>query len=81
VRNDGGGIAPEQKEKLFRKFSRLGGPPGDNAQKGTGLGLFIVKQIVEAHGGTVSVESDPGHWAEFRFSLPEYPHQNNHGLH
>jgi signal transduction histidine kinase len=41
-----------------------------NPQRGLGLGLYICKSIAEAHGGSISVESEPGHGAEFRVSLP-----------
>jgi signal transduction histidine kinase len=51
--NDGPPIKEEQKELLFRKFSRL---PGSDKIRGTGLGLFIIKQIMEQHGGTISLE-------------------------
>lgn len=69
VRNDGEGIDQEQRGQLFAKFARL-----DQTQvgkpKGTGLGLFITKHIVEAHGGTIDVQSKVGHWIEFVFTLP-----------
>jgi PAS domain S-box-containing protein len=69
VRNLGGGIPAEELPRLFGRFSRSrasreGGPPG------LGLGLFISKGIVEAHGGTVAVESVPGESTVFSVSLP-----------
>lgn len=71
VRNEGDGIAPEQTPRLFAKFSHLGQADSHGQRpKGTGLGLFITRQIVEAHGGTIAVRSEPGQWAEFRFTLP-----------
>jgi len=55
--NQGPPIREEQKELLFRKFSRL---PGSDKIRGTGLGLFIVKQILEQHGGNISLEPGEG---------------------
>jgi signal transduction histidine kinase len=51
--NQGPPINEAQKELLFKKFSRL---PGSDKIRGTGLGLFIVKQILERHGGAISLE-------------------------
>jgi len=55
VYNDGRPIGQEEKERLFKKFSRLN-TPGAPKSKGTGLGLFITKEIIEKHGGTIWVE-------------------------
>ncbi len=64
VRNEGAGFTPQEGERLFGKFSRL-----DNATtrgaRGSGVGLFLVRQIAEVHGGAVAARSEPGHWAEF----------------
>jgi signal transduction histidine kinase len=70
VWNEGEGIAEDQIPKLFGKFARLGQQRQDQRDKGTGLGLFITRQIVEAHGGTIHVESEPGEWVDFCFTLP-----------
>ena len=69
VTDDGIGIPAEALPQLFDKFFRV-----DNTEtreiSGTGLGLALVKQIVEAHGGRVQVESVPGKGSTFSFSLP-----------
>ncbi len=67
VCDTGEGIAPDDLTKLFRPFSQL---LGAEAKGGTGLGLNIVKVLVEAHGGTVGVLSEPGHGSNFWFTLP-----------
>jgi signal transduction histidine kinase len=65
VRDDGMGITPEQLKRLFEK----GGANGDRADS-FGLGLSIVKELVEAHGGNVQVESADGSGTAVRFTLP-----------
>lgn len=70
VGNEGEGIPPERLGSMFQKFSRLEHTKAARVQKGTGLGLFITKHIVEAHGGRIEVESRPGEWTQFRFTLP-----------
>lgn len=70
VRNEGEGIARDKLKNLFQKFVRLNGTEQERAQKGTGLGLFITKTIVEAHGGTITVDSEQGAWTEISFTLP-----------
>jgi signal transduction histidine kinase len=68
VRDHGLGIAPEFKQKLFSRYERY----EKSASKiiGTGLGLALVRQIVEMHSGKIWVESEPGEGADFRFTLP-----------
>ena len=65
VSDNGAGIPQERLEKVFDKAETDPGKPG-----GTGLGLAVVKSYVEAHGGTVSVESKEGAGSTFRFTLP-----------
>ncbi|MBD3243682.1 MAG: HAMP domain-containing protein [Chitinivibrionales bacterium] len=72
VRNTGEGIPADQLGVLFEKFSRLNGGSGAKQKRGTGLGLFITRHIIEAHGGTVGVDSEPGAWTEFTFTLPAH---------
>ncbi|HEX2570470.1 MAG TPA: ATP-binding protein [Polyangia bacterium] len=65
VSDTGPGIAREYHEAIFEKFFRLPGQQG-----GAGLGLYIVKELVQAHGGQVGVESDAGQGSLFWFTLP-----------
>ncbi|HBL15673.1 MAG TPA: hypothetical protein DD417_02625 [Elusimicrobia bacterium] len=70
VQDSGHGISPEDQKRLFQKFAQ----GKNNTQRiagshGTGLGLFIVKAIVEAHGGTISVQSELGKGTRFVFGL------------
>ena len=69
VEDNGRGIAPEAQQRLFTKYERVGGSTTAKVE-GTGLGLVIVKEIVEAHGGTLGLASTPGHGSRFWFRLP-----------
>ena len=65
VRDNGIGIEPRQQSRIFDLFEKL-----DPGTKGTGLGLALVKRIVEVHGGRIWVESEgAGKGATFRFTL------------
>lgn len=69
VKNNGEGIPPDKLTEIFGKFTRL--EHVRHKQKGTGLGLFNAKVIVERHGGKIWAESEPGKWADFAFTLPK----------
>jgi signal transduction histidine kinase len=71
VHDEGIGIAPDDLDRVFSKFSMLPKPAW--AKKGTGLGLFITKGIIEAHGGYLWVDSEPGQGSHFYFTLPVAP--------
>lgn len=73
IRNDGPGFPPEQRSRLFRKFSRIDTPELRRA-KGTGVGLYTCWRIVNAHGGRIDARSEPGRWAEFSFWVPRGEH-------
>ena len=64
VRDQGQGISPELAPRVFRQFWRA------KRRGGAGLGLFIVKGLVQAHGGDITVQQAPGGGAEFRFTMP-----------
>jgi signal transduction histidine kinase len=67
VKDEGIGIAQEDMDRLFTKFAML--PKPSWTAKGTGLGLYISKGIVEAHGGRIWAESEPGKGSTFFFTL------------
>jgi PAS domain S-box-containing protein len=69
VSDEGVGIPMEEQEKIFDRFYRVQGPE-TRAVSGTGLGLYITRAIVEAHGGRCWVNSTPGQGATFFVSLP-----------
>jgi signal transduction histidine kinase len=69
VRDTGFGIAAEDQEQLFERFFRTQSA-NDKAIAGTGLGLSIAKAIVDAHHGSISVESAENHGTTFRVDLP-----------
>ncbi len=70
VQDDGSGIAPEHQARIFERLYQVGDAKGASKQ-GLGLGLNIVKSIVEAHGGTIAVQSEVGRGATFTFTLPQ----------
>ncbi|HVV17229.1 MAG TPA: ATP-binding protein [Polyangia bacterium] len=74
VRDEGPGIPKEHQTGLFEKFFRVPGSP----EGGSGLGLFIAKGLVEAHGGKIGLDSSPGQGAVFWFTLPAAPPVEQH---
>jgi signal transduction histidine kinase len=73
--SDGGiGIQPDEIENLFAPYQRASS--AERKIKGVGLGLFIVKKLVEAHGGSIQVQSQPGKGSTFTFTLPLAKTQN-----
>ncbi len=69
VVDQGIGIPHDEQQKIFEKFYRVGDPLVHNT-KGSGLGLSLVRHIVQAHGGEVSVDSTPGQGSKFTIVLP-----------
>ena len=72
VEDNGQGIPAEDVPHLFERFYRPD-VSRSRASGGSGLGLSIVKGLVEAHGGTVTVDSEEGKGTRFRIALPEAP--------
>lgn len=70
ISNNGPAIPAEELLTLFERYKQLESSAGRTMEKGTGLGLAICKMIVEAHGGSISAESEPGGLTTFRFTLP-----------
>ncbi len=70
VRDHGVGLTESDRERIFERFYRVDGTLSRRTQ-GTGLGLFLARSIVEAHGGTMRVESQPGQGSTFFFTLPQ----------
>ena len=72
VRDQGDGIAPEDQQRIFKQFERAVNT-GQDSTGGLGLGLYITRQLVDAHGGSISVQSRQGEGAEFSVILPLAP--------
>jgi two-component system OmpR family sensor kinase len=69
VRDSGPGVAPEDQQRIFERFWRAD-PARTRNKGGTGLGLAIVSSLVEAHGGSIGIESVVGDGATFVVTLP-----------
>jgi signal transduction histidine kinase len=67
VRDHGMGISKADQERIFERFERA---VSEHKYGGFGLGLWIVRQVIEAHGGSISVDSEPGQGSTFRVELP-----------
>jgi signal transduction histidine kinase len=78
VVDQGIGIPHQEQQKIFEKFYRVGDPLVHNT-KGSGLGLSLVRHIVQAHGGEVAVDSSPGQGSKFTIVLPVKGPQNTAG--
>ena len=70
VRNSGAGLTKEKQERIFERFYKTDKSRGLD-KSGLGLGLYIVKTIVEKHGGTISVYSEQGSYCEFVVGIPK----------
>ena len=68
IQDNGPGIAAEYMPNLFKRFYRV--PTKNTTVRGTGLGLFICRQIIRAHGGQITVDSEPGVGTGFHLYLP-----------
>ena len=68
--NSGAGISPDEIERIFERFYKVDKSRSADA-KSTGLGLYIVKSILELHGGKIYAESKEGRYTEFVFTLPK----------
>jgi two-component system sensor histidine kinase SenX3 len=69
VRDQGLGIPSSEQRQIFRKFAR-GASAKVQGVKGTGIGLAMVRHIVDAHGGSVKLQSEPGKGSTFTIELP-----------
>ena len=67
VADQGAGIAPEELDRIFERFQRAAATSG---QPGLGLGLYVTRHIIAAHGGTITVSSTPGAGTTFTVELP-----------
>jgi signal transduction histidine kinase len=66
IEDNGIGLPPHQLPKMFSMFKRF-----HSHVEGSGIGLYIIKRIVENHGGSISVESEEGKGSKFKVTLPQ----------
>lgn len=78
MRDRGIGIPREEQARIFEKFYRGRHVSGMNVQ-GVGIGLALVRHVMEAHGGSIAVDSEPGAGSRFRLSLPGTPFDSAQG--
>ncbi len=69
VSDQGVGLAKDEQDRIFERFYRVDDALTRKTQ-GAGLGLYLARAVIEAHKGTISVDSQPGKGATFRFTLP-----------
>lgn len=69
IKNTGGGISSEELPRIFERFYKVDKSRSDDI-KGAGLGLYIIKNIIELHGGQITVKSAMGEYTEFIFWIP-----------
>jgi two-component system, chemotaxis family, sensor kinase Cph1 len=67
-------MKPEDRDRIFAIFRRL----HESNAPGNGIGLAIVQRIVQAHGGSIRVDSEPGDGSTFRFTVAGKPHARRH---
>src|SRR3989344_2112068 len=72
VADTGRGIPKEKQDKIFTKFYQVKSKDGREERDGTGLGLYIAKKIIDAHGGSISIDSEEGRGTIITFTLPIY---------
>lgn len=75
VSDEGEGIPPEERSKIFLKFYRIGNE-NTRKSKGSGLGLYLAKRIVEQHGGTISVKDNQPKGTTFEITWNDYSVQS-----
>ncbi|MBI2217013.1 MAG: HAMP domain-containing histidine kinase [Candidatus Rokubacteria bacterium] len=72
VEDEGIGVAPAEQSRIFEKFYRVG-RSDTQGRRGSGVGLALVRHVAEAHGGRVTVKSEPGRGSRFTLWLPATP--------